>query len=181
MTSVYLPQRLHVAAFAKDSAQLAGHMALSAFPRLALEASRPSDVAARWSARGELRSSAGEAEQVWLHLEASMPLPMVCQRCLTEVEVMLQVDRQFRFVADEETAMDLDDEAEEDLLVLEKQFDLMALVEDELLMALPVVARHEVCPTPVQLEAVDEDFDAALQDKPHPFAVLQKLKTDKDL
>ena len=80
MTSVYLPQRLHVAAFAKDSAQLAGHMALSAFPRLALEASRPSDVAARWSARGELRSSAGEAEQVWLHLEASMPLPMVCQR-----------------------------------------------------------------------------------------------------
>ena len=134
----------------------------------------------QWSARGELQSPTGGVDQVWLHLEAEIGLPMVCQRCMTELAVDLHVEREFRFVADEETAMAMDDEAEEDLLVLDHQFNLIELVEDELLMALPAVPRHVVCPVPVQLHAVDADFDAALDDKPHPFAVLHKLKIDKD-
>jgi len=55
------------------------------------------------------------------------------------VLVNLLVDRDFRFVPDEATAMAEDDEAEEDLLVLSGEFDLLALVEDELLMDLPLV------------------------------------------
>lgn len=180
MTSVYLPQRLNVAAFAQDGALLTGTVPLSTLSRLAQEAASPGNASVQWSARGELQSPTGGVDQVWLHLEAEIGLPMVCQRCMTELAVDLHVEREFRFVADEETAMAMDDEAEEDLLVLDHQFNLIELVEDELLMALPAVPRHVVCPVPVQLHAVDADFDAALDDKPHPFAVLHKLKIDKD-
>ena len=37
--------------------------------------------------------------------------------------------------------------SEEDLLALSREFDLHELIEDELLMALPVVPKHDECPT----------------------------------
>ena len=104
---------------------------------------------------------------------------MVCQRCLLPVDVPLLVERSFRFVADEATAEALDDEVEEDLLALSRDFDLHALIEDELLMALPVVPRHEECPTPVTLASSDEDFAQASAEKPNPFAALASLRVEK--
>jgi uncharacterized protein len=43
-------------------------------------------------------------------------------------------------------------------------------------MASPLVSKHEVCPKPVKLQAVDPDFEETAQEKPNPFAVLQQLK-----
>jgi uncharacterized protein len=87
------------------------------------------------------------------------------------------VERAFRFVASEEQAELEDEESEEDVLVLSRDFNLLELIEDELLMALPVVPKHEVCPAPVKLQAQDADFDeAAPEQKPNPFAILQQLK-----
>ena len=103
-------------------------------------------------------------------------VPMTCQRCLTTVELPLQVDRWFRFVADEATAEAQDEDVEEDLLVTSRDFDLYALVEDELLMELPVVPRHGVCPDPVKMQAEDADFEAAEAAKPNPFAALAGLQ-----
>jgi uncharacterized protein len=132
----------------------------------------------QWSARGEWRERLGGAGQCWLHVVAQVRLPMVCQRCMGAVEELLEVDRSFRFVADEATAEREDEEAEEDVLVLSAQFDLIALIEDELLMALPLVPRHEPeCPAPVQFAAQDAGFEeATAQGRPHPFAALAQLK-----
>lgn len=131
-----------------------------------------------WSAQGEWRERLGGAGQCWLHVRAQARLPMVCQRCMGAVEVPLAVERSFRFVADEATAAREDEEAEEDLLVLSPQFDLLELIEDELLMALPLVPRHEPdCPAPVRLSSQDAGFDEAQSDgRPHPFAALAQLK-----
>lgn len=60
----------------------------------------------------------------------------------------LYVDRSFRFVPDEETAELEDDDSDEDVLALSSEFNLLELIEDELLMEVPVVPRHEVCPVP---------------------------------
>jgi uncharacterized protein len=89
------------------------------------------------------------------------------------------VNRSFRFVPDEATAAAEDDEAEEDLLALSRSFDLVELVEDELLMELPVAPRHDVCPEPVKMSAADTDFDAAAPEKENPFALLGRLKVGK--
>jgi uncharacterized protein len=49
---------------------------------------------------------------------------------------------------------------------------LRELIEDELLMALPVVPRHDECPTSVPLASSDDDFEVASAEKPNPFAAL---------
>jgi uncharacterized protein len=114
-----------------------------------------------------------------VHLEADVDLPMVCQRCLNPVDVPLEVSRSFRFVADEATAAKEDDESEEDILALSRSFDLLELVEDELLMEVPVAPRHDVCPEAVKMSAEDPDFEAAQPEKEHPFALLGRLKVGK--
>ena len=69
-----------------------------------------------------------------------------------------------------------DEASEEDVLVTARDFNLLELVEDELLMALPVVPKHAVCPDPVKLQVADPDFVDTVQEKPNPFAVLEQLK-----
>ena len=118
-----------------------------------------------------------DGAQIWLMPTAAVALPQTCQPCLGPVDVPVVVERDFRFVATEEQAELEDEESEEDVLVLSRDFNLLELVEDELLMALPVVPKHDVCPTPVKLQVADPDFVENVEQKPNPFAVLQQLKT----
>jgi uncharacterized protein len=60
----------------------------------------------------------------------------------------VQVDRPFRFVSSEQAAEAEDDQAEEDLLVATPSFDALTLIEDELILALPLVPRHDDCLPP---------------------------------
>ena len=91
----------------------------------------------------------------------------------------LEVDQMYRFVATEAIAMAEDDAAEEDLLVLTPQFDLLAVLEDELLMALPLVPMHAMCPVEVVMAAGELPASEAAPEKPNPFAVLAQLKVKK--
>ena len=181
MTKEFHPDRLDAKAFVLAGARLEGHESLLKYERLAQEAKglHP-DLRVDWVVQGEWRPEVGnEAGQFWMHLQARADFPMVCQRCLGSVDVPLQVDQWFRFVADEATAEALDDEVEEDLLALSREFDLHELIEDELLMALPLVPRHDECPAPVQLSSGDEDFEAASAERPNPFAALASLRVGK--
>jgi uncharacterized protein len=172
------PDRLDVAAFAAAAAALSGSDALTRYPRLVAEASESpaSDAVVRWQAQGAQRAAPGATHAPWLHLIVDTALPLVCQRCMGAVQTALNVDRWFRFAVDEATAAAQDDASEEDVLVISREFDLHALIEDELLMSLPVAPLHEVCPGPVQLSAMDEDFEEAQAERPNPFAALARLR-----
>jgi uncharacterized protein len=179
MKSVYSPDRLDVRALARAGERLAGVTPLSQCERLLSEMAKNGvDLPSiHWQVQGEWREQLGGAGQCWLHVSARLELPLVCQRCLSGVVEVLSVERSFRFVADEVTAEREDEDAEEDVLVLSPQFNLIALLEDELLMALPLVPRHEPdCPTSVTLTSQDADFEAASAERPHPFAALSQLK-----
>lgn len=183
MTKEYSPDRLDVKAFVQASARLEWHGSLLKYERLALEAKglHP-DLRVAWKASGELRPAAGGvgAPQMWMHVQAQGTFPMQCQRCMGAVDVPLEVDRWFRFVADEATAEALDDDTEEDLLAISREFSLHELIEDELLMALPAVPMHDECPTHVPMTAVDEAFEEAEAERPNPFAALAGVRIDKD-
>ncbi|RYY75917.1 MAG: DUF177 domain-containing protein, partial [Comamonadaceae bacterium] len=143
MAKDFDPRRLDVRRFAEEGAELASDDRLAGFPRLLAETDGPApERMVQWSARGELLNPNHVHPEVWVHLEADARLPLVCQRCLQPVDVPLAVERSFRFVADEATAAAQDDEAEEDLLALSHSFDLVELVEDELLMEVPLAPRH---------------------------------------
>lgn len=179
MTREFASAGLDVRAFAKARASLSGEAALAAFPRLADEAVAPGDDSAvRWTATGEERTDASGAVP-WLHLHAEAAISLTCQRCLTPVIEHLASDRWFRFAPDEDVAAAEDESAEEDVLAFSREFDLNGLIEDELLMEIPVTPRHEVCPQPVVLSAQDPDFEAAQEEKAKPFAVLEALRTKK--
>ena len=169
-------QRLNLPALAQDGQPWSEVTLLRTLQRLADETQglSPTD-AVQWQARAELRPQAGAEDQVWLHLAAQASVPLTCQRCMAPVATPVTVDQWYRFVASEDVAMAEDDEAEEDLLVMVPQFDLLALLEDELLMALPLVPMHETCPVTPVFNAGDPAVDAA-EAKPNPFAMLGQLK-----
>lgn len=178
--TAFRPDRLDVRAFAQNAALLEGEISLLKLERLSQDLYREEvDLTLKvvaWQARGESVAVTGGAAQSWLHLSFQAEVPLQCQRCLQGMVFELVEERSFRFVKDEAEANAQDDEAEEDLLVASKQFNLLELIEDELLMALPYVPMHEVCPVPVKLKASSEDFEAALNEKPKAFAALGILK-----
>ncbi len=170
-------RHLDVRAFARTKGEVGGTVALSAFERVAAECVDAGGLAnVTWSASGQTRSGEGSLSAPWLHLQVQAALPLVCQRCLESVDIPVQIDQWFRFVPDEATAEQQDDAADEDLLVESPDFDLHALVEDELLLAMPLIAHHETCPTPPRLSAQDEGFDAAAEVSPPAFAALGRLR-----
>ena len=174
-------RHLDVLSFARDASRLEGQSDLADWSRLAdeLYGSPPSvPVRVVWQLQGHTAVQADGTEQIWLNLQASVDLPMQCQRCLTPVLQTVKAERAFRFVADEATAEALDDEAEEDILALSRDFDAAALVEDELILSLPLVPLHEQCPVAVPMTAIDPAFEEAAA-RPNPFGVLAGLKTGK--
>jgi uncharacterized protein len=180
MPHEFVASRLDVSAFARAGAVLSGQDALSKFDRLMQECdARGADRLVQWTARGALLTDVAGQVQAWLHLKAQASLPLTCQRCLEPADIALAVDRSFRFVATEAQAEAEDEEAEEDVLALRDDLNLYDLIEDELLMALPVVPRHEACPGEVKLAVQDPDFAAASEAKPNPFATLAALKDAK--
>jgi uncharacterized protein len=114
---------------------------------------------------------------VRLHLVAGTGVGLICQRCLEPMVASLQVDRWFRFVADEETAARLDESSDDDVLVMDRTFDVLSLVEDELLLDWPSVPRHLDCqaPQPSVLPEPQAD-DAERRPDPRAFAELARLR-----
>ena len=182
MTRQLQASRLNVQAFAQEGEALVETTRLHDLHRLAQEAhgareGKP-DSAVEWRALAELRERAGAEADVLLRLQAHTSIALTCQRCMQVVLIPLEVDQWYRFVATEDIAMAEDDASEEDLLVMEPQFDLLALLEDELLMALPLVPMHEHCPESASQASASpkEKVDDEPAEKPNPFAVLAKLK-----
>ncbi|MDE2367984.1 MAG: DUF177 domain-containing protein [Burkholderiales bacterium] len=167
------PRALDVAAFCRQEGELDGRWPLAGMKRLADSLLELHDAAsADWSARGSQVPVTGGAPEVWLHLRGSATVTLECQRCLRPVDEALAVDRRFRFVDDEDEALRLDEECEDDVMQMPQRLDLHALLEDELILALPIVPRHEVCPQPLPHTPAPEEADA----KPNPFAALAALR-----
>lgn len=175
------PEHLDLLSFARSADTLTGEGRWPQWPRLAQELFGQAEGEAGlvvWQLQGRTVPQAGGADQIWMDLRAKVHLPMQCQRCLTQVVEVVEAERSFRFVADETTAAALDEEAEEDILVLSRDFDALALIEDELILALPLVPMHGVCPENLPMSVADPEFEAAAQ-RPNPFGVLAGLKTSK--
>jgi uncharacterized protein len=179
MAKDFAARRLDLKSFADEGGELSDVSPVRQHARLMAETQgRGAEAPVGWSASGEMRNRQHVQPEIWLHLKARAVLPLTCQRCLEPVEVPVSVDRSFRFVSDEEAAAAQDDESEEDVLALSRSFDLVELVEDELLLEIPLAPRHETCP-PVKLALADASFETAAQRQENPFATLGRLKTGK--
>jgi uncharacterized protein len=177
-TRTHDPRRLDVVAAAAEAAELSGRVPLASFERLRDDGAA-TDASVDWAARFESAPVHGGSPEVRLHLSARAAVPRECQRCLAPVLLDLAVDRPLRFARDEATAAALDAESEDDVLALTRRLDLLELVEDELLLALPLVPRHDTCPQPlVPGDAATPPTEAVERpQRPNPFAALAALKS----
>lgn len=167
------PTRLDVAALAAEGATRSGQWGASELDRWhSMQTPAPGAVPApvQWSVRGERRHAPGRAPQTWLQLHVNTTAWPTCQRCLQPFSLALELDRALRFVDDEAQAEALDADSEDDVLALAPFLDLRTLVEDELLLAWPIVPRHAQCAAP---EHRAGEVAAA---SPSPFAALTSLK-----
>lgn len=168
-------QRLDVETFADAAASLHGELDGRSLPRLADALLTTSDAPAplHWRAQGGWRKLAPAANLPGLSLSAKGSVPLQCQRCLGVVQVELAVDRAFAFAPDEAEAARLDESSDDDVLVASRALDLVELLEDELILALPIVPRHEDCQPPKVAHATQP---TAEPDRQRPFEVLKALR-----
>lgn len=194
------PHALDVFEFAQSGQQAAGAVRVSQLPRLLgeLSADAPDrDTVFTWRTEGstqpELQDDGSKSAQPYLRLAVHGTAWLRCQRCLGAYEQAFDVDATYRLVKTEEQAQEYPlDHDELDVIVGSRQFDLIDLIEEELLLALPLVPKHERCPevheSLVSGPAGERTSDTAEGDgpegepgaealgKPNPFAALGELK-----
>ncbi|WP_245931922.1 YceD family protein [Marinomonas aquiplantarum] len=101
---------------------------------------------------------------------------VVCQRCMGAVHHDLEVDLALGFVYDEDHAKNLPNNYDP-VVMTDGEVILADMVEQEIILALPIVAYHEEsgCNPTAQKYASSTD-DAADDEKPNPFSILAQLK-----
>lgn len=126
----------------------------------------------------EVEFAPGSAGRAVVRGQAAATVRLVCQRCMENVDWPLEASFSLALVHDDDEAAALPAEYEP-LLWLDGSGSLAALVEDELLLALPAVARHSdpaEC-GPVAGMAESESGEEERQD--NPFSVLSQLKSGR--
>ncbi len=170
------PPKIDIKHAAQLSLQLSGDDVLLNYERIMQETrGLGSENVLKWLVHAQTRHNLTGHQSIWLHVTVATTLPLACQRCLENVDVNVQIDRDFRFVGNETKAEHEDGSSEEDVLVLSPAFDLLALIEDEILMDMPLIPRHDICPVDIKMTVADLAFEST-HDAPHPFAALSQLK-----
>lgn len=112
---------------------------------------------------------------LWLNYDIQGEIYLSCQRCLSAISVDLSKkytiaiiyhDSQLASIGDAEFVF-LDEVCPD----ARKMLPVKDLLEDELLLSLPLSPRHQECELPVQIDEIDSD-----EEKQNPFAVLSQLK-----
>ncbi len=100
-------------------------------------------------------------------------LELRCERCLGPVKQHIESGFRFGLISSADEA-DLLPKEFEPLLASDAEQSLLELVEDELLLSLPIVARHDEACSEV-LQKHKKDDDEVQHDTYRPFAALKDL------
>ncbi len=107
-------------------------------------------------------------------------LQLQCQRCMQTMGLPVSVDIHLGIVRTQKQAESLPDNYDP-LLVSDEPMTAADIVEDELILALPLVALHEIkdCPA-VNAQAGRDEQDEVAARRENPFAVLAELKKERN-
>ena len=112
--------------------------------------------------------------------ELSVEVKMICQRCLEPATFVIDSECSYLVVKDDSADRAVP-QGYEALEVGEEPLDLLTLIEDELLLALPIVPVHdpEECQQPAGLD--EPELEQGEETRPNPFSVLAQLKRDPNV
>jgi len=165
-----LPSIIDPRKLAQQQALYEGNVAADALPRFA-EAVLTIESPLQARVEFEINQSRKPCVNGQLSITATVP----CQRCLEPVTIEVGAEFALEVVWNEEQAAKIVKRTDS-WIVAERQANLVELLEDELLLALPVVSYHAEggCAADLRELLPVEQQQAAASD--NPFAVLAALK-----
>ena len=155
--------------FCRNNGYKEGVTPVAEMSRLAAECADPSGQIS-WAIQG------GQTKQGYpsMTLSVSGTVQLVCQRCLAPFGYDIDSSTMLVLGKNDEDADEIEeilDDESIDVIVGSHTCDIMQLLEDEALLALPQAPKHEVCPDTKLL-------DSLKLDKVSPFAALKSLKPE---
>lgn len=155
--------------FCRTNGYREGVTPVSEMSRLAADCANDSGEIA-WAIQG------GSTPQGYpsMTLSVAGTVQLVCQRCLAPFDYRIDSSTQLVLGRDDEEADQFEeilDDDSIDVIVGSHTADLLQLLEDEALLALPQAPKHQVCPDTSLLDALKSE-------KVSPFAGLKNLKSE---
>ena len=161
-----LPERIWPFRMARGGESVDARMAVARMPRL-----RALLADAGAEATVQLQFDTDDAGRARIDGRVAAELSLTCQRCLQPVVIGVSSEIHLAPVESDAEARRVEDPYEP-LLLTREPVSLRTLVEDELLLALPIVALHEgdSCRAPLESGPKPEPTEMA-----HPLAALKEL------
>jgi len=151
--------------FARNGKQIDAEVPFAELPRL-LDVLDNSQGVLRYTVQGSLDAQ----DNPMLEISMSGKCQLRCQRCLQGMDYVIQHDARLMLCDQDGLDAQDDDQEEFDRILADAHLDVPALLEEEILLSLPIAPRHEsgAC-------QLTEGGNRQKENK-HPFAVLEKLK-----
>ncbi len=164
-----IPDRVDPWRLAEQGEAISGRMPLHALPRLTVllqDADHEAAFTLRFGKDRDRRST--------VNLKVQARLVLECQRCLDNMTLEVDAETPMALVNGPMEAEQLPNELDPLMLAPEEYLDIAALIEDELLLAIPASPRHahDDCAHPGEQDSVKP----ADHKQDNPFAILAKLK-----
>jgi uncharacterized protein len=164
-----LPERVDASRMVQARRIFQGSLPLASLGRL-----RTSLAEAEGEVEYDLEFGKDELGVAFLSVRAAAELPLTCQRTLEVYRESVKIDQRLGLVADESEEAALPP-GYEPLLIPDGTVDPAAVIEDELILALPVVPLKPGAP----LEWKDEASEGKEAAPAKPFAALESLRKKK--
>jgi DUF177 domain-containing protein len=123
--------------FARAALETAGTVGMERLPRLAQLQCSTEGLEYR------LRGGRAGSGKPCLRLSVRGSVELLCQRCLDPIQVPIAIDAELQLAESVREISEADDEI--DRVLASRRMDVGGLVEDEVILALPMVPRHEEC------------------------------------
>ena len=158
-----------------------GFLTLDQLPRVAVEvADLNPDDGFEWAVNTFFDGVAGGEPRLMMDLRLAGQAHLLCQRCMRPCPIQINELRRFIFFADEAMAdaYPIEDDALEPL-VMSPHFDLLATIEDEILLSFPLIPMHPegVCKAvSTSPEGAQGSTPNSTTEKPeNPFNILKNM------
>ncbi|XID75299.1 YceD family protein [Alkanindiges sp. WGS2144] len=178
--SSQLPTHIEPFKWAEQGFNWSGRVPLDRFSRIASETCASADSS---DVQVDVRLSMDEYQRIaWLDATLAATVTMTCQRCLEPVDLPVSTQVHLALLMNENQVERLDEDA--DFVILGEEqtthdtedvhvIDLIELLEDELLLSMPISPRHESCEN-LHQPVVEDEPETEKRD--NPFEVLASLK-----
>ncbi len=169
-----LPKEIDPLRLAQNGLKLSGQLSVKDMPRLL-----PSLLNDESIVDVDITFDVDEVNTPFMRGRFTTTVSMTCERCMTEMPVKLDVNCLLAMITSEHKIEGLAEQYDPWLLEGNDDIVLCSIVEDELILALPLVPRHKQACVPAEEWSSSDEIVEEVEEKESPFAILSTLKLNK--